>query len=106
MKNGDWGYIKNNPRYRILHPNGSYRGENIIMVGRQQYFGFPAEEPLNMAEWTSVLISAYNTDLPAGEPTIHTIPGWQRGENQFIDVWEVAMKVFDYRVDLKRSGVS
>ena len=96
MKRGDWGCLLNDERYKDRPVDLGYRGENIIKVGDDNYFGFPTG-PQSLAAWTQTLITEFNNNLQPGETKISTIPGWCPDENVFLDVATIAMKVFDHR---------
>jgi hypothetical protein len=96
MRLGDWGYLENDTRYEDRPIDYGYRGEDIIMVGDDSYFGFP-RGALSLAAWTKVLIDAFNVNLQPPQRPITDIPGWQPSLNKFLDVATIAMNVFDYR---------
>lgn len=102
MTLGDRGYIKNYADYLAKHPGGGYQGENIIMVGNDRYWGFPADSK-SYADWESTLRNAYNTGLPAAQQRSDALPGFLQNEIEFLNVPQIGMDVFDLREN-KRKG--
>jgi hypothetical protein len=93
MQIGDWGYIQNDKRYPIKHPKGGYRGENIIKVGNDKYWGFPAGVK-TYAQWEKQLINAYNSGLSSDE-WIDKIPGFLRDNNYYFDAVRISVDVWN-----------
>ena len=91
-KNGDWGYFLNDKNYPDKHTRGGYRGENVIKVGNDQWWGFPGGIK-SQAGWAQILIKEYNRGLPRTEH-INKIPGWS-GNAIFINNSKVGMDLFD-----------
>jgi hypothetical protein len=99
-KPGDWMYFKNDARYPDKHPDGGWRGENVIKVGADTYWGWGwdgGDKTENYLNWTNKLITEYNRRLPRSQ-WIYAIPGYT-GKAIFFKVNVIAMNVFDLRTD-------
>jgi hypothetical protein len=101
---GDWLYFKNDSRYvdDDRHPNGSFRGENVIEVissppqGTDRFWGWGGETAVQTYDgWRATLIAEYNRGLPDGDH-ITNVPGYT-GKASFFDVAKVAEDLFKYR---------
>ncbi len=95
---GDLAYIKNYPEYRNM-VGGAYIGENVIKVGRGQFFGWTGhnwrEGVKTIAQWERHLQDEFNLArgiVPRADP----VPGFT-GEITFADVAKISMMVFDLR---------
>lgn len=93
----DMGYIRNHEDYADLFPAGAWRGENVIKVGPDRYWGFPLGV-LSESRWKQELGAAYNTAARARRlPTrSEQVPGFDH-DAQFFKIPSIAMKVFEHR---------
>jgi hypothetical protein len=92
---GDWAYFQNDKRYPDKHPEGSFQGQNVIVVSKEGYWGF-SEGTKTYKAWIRKLIDEYNFGLDPSEQ-ITQIPGYDQRYTVFFDVPKVAMKLFDDR---------
>jgi RHS repeat-associated protein len=98
MFRADMGYLLNHSDYPQLFPSGAWRGENVIKVGTDKYWGFPLGT-LSEVNWKNQLGLAYNREARARRlPTrpIDEVPGFDN-KSQFFNVPSIATKVFEYR---------
>lgn len=76
---------------------GAYQAENVIKVGRNRFWGFieaPRKGIKTAQEWEKHLREEYKK--VGGNPNQGRFPGFD-GEIRFVDVAEVAIKLFDLR---------
>jgi hypothetical protein len=95
---GDWLYFLNDPRYKRKHEGGSFKGENVVVVGYDSYWGWGSGQggAYSYALWTAALRDAYNEGLSIWE-RISSVPGFD-GHALTFKFNEIAQKVFDLRI--------
>jgi hypothetical protein len=124
MKNGDWTCFWNNTNYRNVHNmrRSAYISENVIKTGANLYYGWNLGEK-SYAQWLELLRQKYNKGLINGgtplpdvggdlEKLKQLIPGYTGqdgigpGYVKFLDIPEIAKKIFDYRksVSVRRNA--
>lgn len=92
---GDLLYIANDAGYLAKHPHGGYMGENVIKMGTDSYWGFPAGVTMSFGDWEKALIGEYNKGLSEGEQ-ISKIPGFKEPAYLW-NPYKLSMDLFDLR---------
>jgi RHS repeat-associated protein len=97
---GDWGIIFNDPRYGWTYRGGRiggpWRMENVITTGEGLFCGFPLGDK-TVEDWERILVEEFNRDLKAGTKEATRARGWRNDRVKFLDVAEIAMRLFDLR---------
>jgi hypothetical protein len=122
VKNGDFTYFMNNLNYMYVHDmsKSAYLMENVIVTGKNQYFGWNLGSK-NYAQWLEALRVGYNQGLKPGAKPLpdvggdlgklqRLIPGYNipataghaaiPGRVKFLDVPKIAMALFLHRTPL------
>jgi hypothetical protein len=100
---GDWLYFWNDKRYPDVHDGGPMRGENVITVDTDVFWGWGDGQggQGTYEQWLKALVDAYNAGLPKSRQITH-VPGYQPTEAKFFNVPKIAMEIFDLRTGPQR----
>jgi hypothetical protein len=70
--------------------------ENVITTEGGSFCGFPFGEKTH-EEWKRQLVEEFNNGLSPGTQKATNAVGWVNDRVEFIDVAEIAMRLFDLR---------